>query len=726
MARRREPVAIVIISPSMDYTIQNQHLYIDEEPVSLFSGAFQYWRVERGLWETCLRRVREMGFGIVETYVSWAVHEISPGKFDFGETDPALDLAAWLSLCRAMGLKVLLRPGPHNNAEQTWFGYPERLFADSDLAMRCADGSPVIVPAPPRMFAAPCYHHPRFLAETRTWLEAVAQMVRGYLHPDGPIIAVQVDNELSRFFRTHPFDNDYSADSIRLFRRFLSGKYGSPEELGRAWGADLEDWSLADPPRRMAAGDTGELTRCLDWAEFGEYYILEALRKIADMLRDSLGPDVPLFHNYPGVAPLPPFDLTRSEEFLDFQGIDSYPRRDDYHTLRFGCKATSTLSRLPVMAEFSSGGTLYLPFISLADQEFTSRTVLMHGMRGINFFMLVERERWYGSPVRRDGTVRPDRFNFYRSLTEEVGSWGLEEMSPSRPVLLLLPREYERLVGAAMVPCPLNMIVADQLAGPGVPADLFVSGESYGLSEPVAERYARTRAFWYWALTAAGAHFAIADSSAPAGLLSRHPVVVCPTYEYMERRLQEKLLALTDAGATLIIGPRAPRTDERFEPCDVLSWHLREPVESRADTEVFGSQLAELCLFEDGEAGRAIEYRVAVGAGSMVHLGIVPGEVHNLSQAEVFAPLVDTLLRAGGVEPRFVPSDARLDVAVWEGNGRTLLLVANPTPEAAECEITHVGEGSYRDKRTDEPVGADGVLRLALQPYSIAALEKDR
>lgn len=709
----------------MDYQIKNQRLYIDGEPLSLFSGAFHYWRVDPDAWEACLERVGGMGFGIVETYVPWSVHEVSKGAFDFGKTDPRRDLPRFLRLCEEAGFKVLLRPGPHINAELTCFGYPERLFADRDLAMRCADGSPLIVPAPPRMFPAPCYHHPRFLAEARTWLEACGAAVSGQVHPGGPVIGIQVDNEFSRFFRTHPFDNDYSADSIRLFRRFLAEKYADLDGLNAAWRSRIDAWTLVDPPRGMSASNPGGLVRCLDWVGFGEYYITAALKSIAAIVRESFGGEVPLFHNYPAVTPLPPLNTTRLEEFLDFQGMDAYPTREAYHALRLGCKYTSTVSRLPVMVEFSSGGPFFAPFIGLADQEFTTRALLMHGMKGINFYMLVERERWYGSPVRRDGQVRPDRYDFYKTLLDEVRSWGLEEMTCRRPVLLLLPREYERLVSAATVPCPATSLMVELAGGPQLAADLLVSDEAYGLSEPVAARYARTRSFWYWALTAAGAHFAIADSDAPAGLLSRHPVVVCPTFEFMERRLQEKLMAYVDAGGTLVLGPRAPRSDERLEPCDLLAFHLREPVEARPGAEVFGATVDELCIFEgsNGEAGP--QYRVPVGSGSIVHLGIVPGRVHDLKSAEPFAPMVDTLLRTGGVEPAFVPSDRRLDIAVWEGKGRTLLLVANPTAQTVDCEITHAGDGSYGDLRTGRSVGGGGALTVSLPPCTIAALGRD-
>src|SRR5690242_9242949 len=79
-----------------------------------FSGAMHYWRVPRARWPLCLRAMHEQGFTIVESYVPWRVHQPVPDE------PPKLDdLAAFLEAAQAAGLSVVLRPGPHVNAELT-------------------------------------------------------------------------------------------------------------------------------------------------------------------------------------------------------------------------------------------------------------------------------------------------------------------------------------------------------------------------------------------------------------------------------------------------------------------------------------------------------------------------------------------------------------------------------------------------------------------------------
>ncbi|MBU4301182.1 MAG: beta-galactosidase [Actinobacteria bacterium] len=711
----------------MNYRIEDKRLYVDGSPVSLFSGSVQYWRLKPGLWEEILRRVKGMGFGIIETYMPWSVHEASPGRFDFGETDPRLDVRRFLELCDAAGIKVLARPGPHINAELTYFGYPERIFADEEVLCRCADGTPVVLPAPPRMFPAPCYHHPRFLSGVREYFEALAGVVGNMIHPGGPVIAIQADNECSKFFRVHPFDHDYSEYSVRLYRGFLAAKYGDVEELNRVYRSRYDAFELVDPPRAFKPAKPEDLPYYLDWVQFGEHYINESLRSIAGIIRECFGEGVPLFHNYPSTMPVPPFNIPAAEEFLDFQGIDAYPQRSHYHQIRRGIKMTSTESRLPLLMEFSSGGIYYARPISLQDQEFTTWSALMHGIKGINFYMIVERERWYGSPVKRDGSLRPRHYDFYRRFLEEVRQWGLEDMSPDRPVLLLINREYERLVSAATLLCPNSSLVSELTGTVDVPDGLFVSEEHFGLSEPVAGRYLRLRSFWYWALTAAGVHFAIGDTCRTADLTGGHPLVIVPTFEFLGRELQERMVEYARGGGALVVGPRAPVHDETMKPCDVLGRHMRGPVEVRPGGKAFGAAALEVSLFEDETgSGRGATplYRNPVGSGWLIHLGIVPGDLCNVADAEPFGPLVDTLLCMGGVDPAFVPSDSRIDVSVLRGDGRELLLVANPTHEAITTVLSHTKGASYRDLRTGEATGVGGAITVSLEPYTIRALGK--
>ena len=707
------------------FDIRDGRLFIDGEPVSMYSGSYQYWRIDPALWRDILVKVKGMGFSMIETYMPWSVHETAPGEFDFGEKDASRDVGRFLDICHSQGVRVLARPGPHINAEMTYFGYPERLFADPDLCMRTADGAPVVLPAPPRMFPCPCYHHPRFQAEVATYFRALAKHVAPRLYPDGPVIALQVDNECAKFGRTHPFDADYSEHSVRLYRRWLEDRYGTVEAMNDAYRSDCRAFDLVEPPTRFECASTERLPFYLDWFEFGEHYVHQSLRSIARILGESFGREVPLFHNYPVTFPMTPLDTPGAESYLDWQGVDAYPTREMYQTIRRGMKYTSTVSRLPHLAEFSSGSVYYGLPLGLADQKFTTWATVMHGIKGINFYMIVERERWYGSPVTRDGKLRDDRYDFYTKFLNEVKLLGLEDMKPKRQVMLLSVRDYERMLAGSIVPVGNSTIIGE--FGGWASPDLWASRETHGLSEPVGARYTALFSFWYRVLSSVGAHFGIGDSECGPDMFDGYKLVIAPSFEFMDSSVQEKLLAFADRGGTVIVGPRAPKLDSSMKPCAMLAERMREPSSSTTEgATVFGVEVEEVLAFDDGEAGNesvSLMYSVPVGKGKLVHLGLVPGRVVSPADAAPFVPLVDTLVRSAGIEPCYIPADPRVDVSVLEGGGGAAVFVANPTDETLDTTIELCPPGGLRGPGGGSLQLTGTSVRISLEPWSITVLE---
>jgi len=159
-----------------------------------YAGAMHYWRVPRARWPLCLRALHGAGFTIVETYVPWRVHQPeagAPAKLD--------DLAAFLDAAKAEGLAVVLRPGPHVNAELTSFGIPDWVLGEPACQARTSRDTPAWLPVPPRAFPIPSYASSAFRAHVRRWYEAVAAVVAPYL--GDPVVAIGVDNEAQMFFR---------------------------------------------------------------------------------------------------------------------------------------------------------------------------------------------------------------------------------------------------------------------------------------------------------------------------------------------------------------------------------------------------------------------------------------------------------------------------------------------------------------------------------------------
>ena len=291
----------------------------------LWAGAMHYWRHPRAAWRPGLEAMRDMGLRLVDIYVPWGVHERAPGELDFGERDPRLDVAAFLGLAHDVGLRAILRPGPHINAELTYFGLPERVVWDPQCQARTPGGHPVMLPIVPVAFPVPSYASDAFLDETARWYRAVGGAVSRLRWPEGPIVMVQVDNEGALYFSDGLYDQDYHPDALHAFREFLRVKYRRLRALRDAWGSEEISFTTVEPPRRPDARQLEDLARHVDWAEFHEHLLSTALERMAAALVDAGLDGLPTSHNMPLGESATPINAARLTS-IDLVGLDYYHR----------------------------------------------------------------------------------------------------------------------------------------------------------------------------------------------------------------------------------------------------------------------------------------------------------------------------------------------------------------------------------------------------------------
>lgn len=150
---------------------------LNGKPFQLISGEIHYPRVPRAYWRDRFKKARAMGLDAVSTHVFWNLHEPWAGQYDFhGEKD----VAAFVKTAQEEGLLVLLRPGPYVGAEWDLGGLPAWLLADGKTVLRSAD--------------------PAFLEAATRWLARLGKELAPLLGKrGGPIVAVQVENELGSF-----------------------------------------------------------------------------------------------------------------------------------------------------------------------------------------------------------------------------------------------------------------------------------------------------------------------------------------------------------------------------------------------------------------------------------------------------------------------------------------------------------------------------------------------
>ena len=648
------------------------------ERLPALCGAIHYWRLDRALWPAILESVRELGFHMIETYVPWNVHEVEVGRYDWGEEDPAKDLDAFLHLAESMNFHVILRPGPHFNAELDLFGYPRRVLFNPAVQARTADDTVALFPYMMEPFPVPSYASEAFYEDVSGWLDAAFTVINRHLYPRGCVVALQVDNEMDYFFRTSVFDLDYAPDSISLYRDWLAERYGDMASLNQVYGTTYREFDAVQPPRHFAAADYKELPRYMDWAAYREFHLVTALRRLAAMFRERWANPVPLFHNYAAVPPVTsgmpygtPYNIAAAEQVLDFCGVDIYRDCESHTMLKRQVQSVTGASRLPALPEFGSGVWPWVRPLLPDDESFSTASVFMYGIKWASLYMLVERDRWIGSPITRNNEKRTGYWDFFRRWNDLLEEVDLPAFEKETQLALLTHRDCDRAAAAsALFVPPTRLFLA-----PDDP-ELYLNEESFGLSHPVALGYHQQWEAWYEDLTTAGFTFDLCDSEASPQRLDHYPVVVLPCYEFLSRTAQEHLAAYVRRGGTLLIGPMLPYLDERMQPCNLLAAAAVNPGRGRID-------------------------RIPEGERLQVALATLE------------------------VEPAAFSSDVSIEMAVHRCDGRTLVYARNPTAEERNTTLT-LGKrpgGVWQELWPHSGSQVDVASEICLAPYTVRIWE---
>lgn len=574
--------------------IRKKTIWVGKKQIPLVSGEVHYWRLNPRYWTEILDRVREMGIKVVASYVAWDYHEYARGKFDFtGRTDETRNLKRFLELTREKGFWVIIRPGPYIYSEWPHEGAPAYAYR---------------------------YHrlHPKFLEYAKVYLKHVCQVIRPFLasRPGGHVILLQADNEIDPW--PDVFGQQYGlSGKPGLFQEFLRRLYGNNlRRLNDQWGTDYASFEEASPYiATMLKGETGlalkgdkELKRNLDYFKFKHHYALQCARWNVNTYR-SLGIDIPIYLN------LYPFfyahDWHQMQSAADLVGVDLYPSSElaedqfEQRKLMDKIRYLTKVSPIPYIAEFAAGvwhARHYESGIFTPNHyRLITLSVLLGGAAGWNWYMLVNRDNWYMSPINEWGRVRPELYEVFRDLVKVFK--------------LMNPPSLKKLTDIAVTFNSLQYAARTLTHDSPILVALYQADVDYELYDPRLE--------------------------AP-----RAKVMFYSGNQWLDRKAQMNLRSFVEKGGTLVAFRNFPRKDEDFEPCDLVGFQdpARILFEFKRRFEVqlapgrpkipvvssvfcFDRPSGEKIDAVLGPFGRqTIGYRKQIGRGRLIHLGFEPTE----------------------------------------------------------------------------------------------------
>ncbi|MEV4570147.1 beta-galactosidase [Nonomuraea sp. NPDC049419] len=461
----------------------------------------------RQVWDADMRAMRAAGVNIVSLAIfSWAHLQPAADTWDFTWLDEVMDLL------HANGVAADLATATASPPPWLTAAHPEILPVDQQ-------GHTVWPGA--RQHWRPT--SPIFRRYALSLVEALA--VRYAEHP--ALAAWHVSNELG----CHNV-YDYSEDAATAFRDWLRARYGTLDELNRAWATAFwsqryGDWAEILPPRLAASYPNP--TQQLDFKRFSSDALKDHLRAERDLLR-RLSPGVPITTNFMVMGETKGMNYADWAGEVDFVSNDHYvltgPQAQD--ELSFSANLTGSLAggRPWFLMEHSTSAVNWQP-VNLAKRPGgmarDSLTHVAYGADAICFFQWRQSaggaEKYHSAMVPHAG----EDSDVFRSVTDLGATL------------------------AALAP------VAGSHRSPARAAILF-DWESWWASELDSHptsllRYRQEALDWYSAFLAAGVR---ADVVPVAADFSGYDLVVAPVLHMVPAALAGRLESYVAGGGHLV------------------------------------------------------------------------------------------------------------------------------------------------------------------------------
>jgi len=304
-------------------SVNRDHFIKNGKPWFPIAGEFHFSRYLSEYWKEALQRCKAGGLDLINTYVFWIHHEEIEGKFRW---DGRYDLRKFITLCKEVGLKVILRIGPWDHGEVRNGGYPDWLL---------------------KKVKAPGTNDPEYFKYSKRLYEEIYNQVKGLLFKDnGPIIGIQIDNE---YGHCHGLRGEEGRQHMLTLKKMaIETGFEVPFYTATGWGGavvvDGEYLPL------MAAYVEGSWEQHIDMVPPNINYVFTSVRD--DI---SVGSD-----------------FTQNQHFSPSYDIDNYP----FATCELGGGMQASYQRRPII---TAEDTEAMAFVKLGSGAIMLGYYMYHG-----------------------------------------------------------------------------------------------------------------------------------------------------------------------------------------------------------------------------------------------------------------------------------------------------------------------------------------------------------
>ena len=258
----------------------------------------EHW--DRSLWEKDADLMKQTGIKIVRlAEFAWCRMEPEDGVFDFTWLDDAVEVFA------SRGIEVVLCTPTSCPPLWLYEKHPETIMVGED-------GNTISI----GIRGHRCVGNPTMIAYTRRIVEEMARHYAG----NPAVVAWQIDNELEAY-------QCYCGHCIAGYREWLKAKYGTVENLNRAygnvvWSGEYTSWMQITPPYGSLPHAWQNPAFMLDFYRFCSENVIDFSNRQAEQLRQHC-PGRPVTTNVWFCEHMP--DFYQQFENLDFISYDNYP-----------------------------------------------------------------------------------------------------------------------------------------------------------------------------------------------------------------------------------------------------------------------------------------------------------------------------------------------------------------------------------------------------------------